>query len=214
MRKHLLSTLEYTEVRKFIIIFYVVGFLGFLIPYTRTLFKAITPLALVLCVVLLGIFHAEYKRKDIFVFLSICVVGFLAELTGVHTGLLFGSYSYGPTLGWQLYETPLVIGVNWLFLVYATTSLTDRFLGKWMSLFLAPALMLVYDSVLEQVAGTMDMWYWQAGVIPWKNFIDWYLIAFLFVGLLKVFKVKVQNRLAPVLLCAQFGFFLLLYFIM
>jgi len=203
------------EVRKFIVIFYIVGLLGFIIPFSRAFFIIITPFALLLNVYLLAIYHEKYTLKNVLIFLAIYILGYSIELAGVKTGLIFGSYTYGNALGIKLFETPLLIGVNWLFLTYTAISITEKLnIKKRLALFVTPALMLVYDVVLEQVAPKMDMWSWQNALVPLKNYIAWYIIAFSFVLLLKAFKIKTSNPLSAILFICQFLFFTALTFLL
>lgn len=199
------------RVKRFIVIFYCVGVLGFIVPFTKSIFIAITPFALLLNTYLLAIYHKKYTIKAVLVFLSIFSLGYTIEVIGVKTGLVFGSYSYDKALGFKLFETPLMIGVNWLFLTYAATTITDNLKwNRWLSLFVAPALMLVYDFVLEMVAPKMDMWTWQNSDVPVRNYIAWYLIALFFVLLIRIFKIDTKNPLSATIFICQFMFFILL----
>ena len=203
------------DVRKFIVIFYSIGLLGFIIPFTKVFFINITPMALLLNTYLIAIYHEKYAVKDVLIFLIIFLSGYLIEVIGVKTGLVFGKYAYGNALGLKLFETPLLIGVNWLFLTYtAIAILNDLKIKKWSVLFMAPLLMLVYDIVLEQVAPKMNMWIWQNSEIPVRNYIAWYFIALCFVLLFTFSKIETKNPLAAILFICQFMFFTLLTFLL
>jgi putative membrane protein len=203
------------EVRKFIIIFYIVGLFGFIIPFTKAFFIIITPFALLLSVYLLAIYHEKYTLKYILVFFLIFISGYCIEVVGVKTGFIFGSYIYGNALGIKLFETPLLIGINWLFLTYTAISITEKLnIKKWLALFVAPTFMLAYDIVLEQVAPKMDMWSWHNSEVPLRNYIAWYIIAFSFVLILKAFRIKTSNPLSAILFICQFLFFTVLTFLL
>jgi len=199
------------DVKKFIVFFYLVGLMGFVIPFTKALFIIITPFALLLNSYLLAVYHSKYSFKEILFFLLIFPLGYFIEVIGVKTGLVFGNYTYGNALGLKLFETPLMIGINWLFLTYTATAITvDLKLNKWLSLIVAPSFMLVYDIVLEQVAPKMNMWSWLNSEVPLRNYTAWYFIALCFVLLFKVFKIETKNPLAMILFISQFVFFTLL----
>ena len=205
------NRLPIREVRKFIVIFYIVGVLGFLIPFTREIFIRITPLALILGVYLLAVYHHKFSFKTVIGFAIVYFFGFGIEAIGVNTGLIFGNYQYGNGLGVKLFETPLMIGVNWLFLTYVSLSIVRQVKVKpIVSLFLAPFLMLVYDLVLEVVAPKMNMWSWESHSVPLKNYIAWYLIGLAFVWLIHRFKIQTKNPLALILFICQFVFFVFL----
>jgi uncharacterized membrane protein len=199
------------EVKKFIVIFYTVGILGFIIPWTHNLFIILTTYALLLSTYLLLLYHENYSKKDILVFSAIAVLGFFVEVLGVNTGLIFGSYKYGEGLGIKLFQTPLLIGVNWLFLTYTALSISDKITkNTYLQLIIAPTLMIVYDMVMEQLAPIMNMWSWAGSSIPMKNYIAWWLLGFLFTGILKRFKINTNNPLALLLFICQFIFFVVL----
>lgn len=199
------------EVKKFLIIFYIVGVTGFLLPYTRNIFIYITPMALLLNVFLLLKYHPIYSVKYVSVVLFLFISGYFIEVAGVNTGVIFGMYNYGNTLGLKLLNTPLIIGINWVFLTYASLSVSSLLIkNSWMQLVVAPAIMVVYDVVMEQVAPRIDMWHWQGNVIPVKNYISWFVIGLFFVSLFKLLKIDTRNPLAVTLLVSQFVFFFLL----
>lgn len=207
------SVLPIAEVRKFILIFYLVAVLGFLIPWTHSVFVAIIPYALLLSVYLLGLYHERYSVKDIVVFFEIALMGFFVEVVGVNTGAVFGRYVYGDALGPKVLDTPLLISLNWLFLTYAAYSVSQRVSGLWfVQVLLTPTLLLLYDLVLEQIAPLMDMWSWENSVVPFKNYLAWWVIGLVFTFSLRFFRVESKNPLALILFFTQFLFFVILFF--
>ncbi len=210
------SITEEGEVKKFFIIFYIVGILGMIIPYTLPLFKVLTPLALLLSFGYLVFFHPTKKDAVAnWIFLFIFFAGFIVEVIGVKTGIIFGGYAYGNGLGLKLWDTPLLIGVNWLFLVYTSACILDKTKwAAWAKVIIASSIMLVYDLILEQVAPKMDMWAWDGNSVPVQNYIAWFTIALFFHSLLKLFKVKLSNPLAVHILVCQFVFFIFLLFLL
>ncbi|MBI9064073.1 MAG: carotenoid biosynthesis protein [Marinilabiliaceae bacterium] len=204
---------NHNTIRAIIIIFYTVGIMGLLAPATNALFLQLIPLALVLSFVTLALFHAnEINRKSVIGFTLIYVVSFLIEAIGVHTGVIFGPYTYGNSLGLKLFHTPLIIGVNWLFLVYTTASVMDTFrMPTPLKIIVASGAMLLYDVILEQMAPKLHMWYWENETIPLQNYIAWFTLALLFHTLLKRMKIKTRNKMALLILVCQFSFFLILF---
>jgi uncharacterized membrane protein len=208
------NKLPFAEVKKFILIFYSVGFLGFLIPWSRNFFVAITPFALLLSIYLLAIYHIKYSKRDIIVFLVIATLGFFIEVIGVNMGVIFGNYCYGGALGIKLFETPLLIALNWLFLTYTACAISEKISNKIViQIFIAPSIMLLYDLILEQLAPLMDMWSWKNSLVPLKNYIAWWIVGFLFVSLIKFSKIETKNPLSVILFISQFVFFALLYLV-
>ena len=196
----------------FLLFFYLVGIVGFIIPSTRQFFSRLTPLALLLSAGFLVWFHQpKFTTKMLLVFGFIFIFSFLAEVTGVKTGLIFGEYIYGKGLGIKLFETPVIIGLNWLILVYCTKIIAETVCSsKLFRLFFASVLMVFYDLALEQAAPLLGMWSWAGGKIPVQNYIAWFLLASLFHLLLQKTKTKFCNKLAIPGLSIQFLFFVIL----
>ena len=140
------------------------------------------------------------------------LVAFVVELIGVKTGTIFGQYYYGDSLGIKLMETPLIIGLNWLMLVYITSSITWKLVRQpFVQITIAALLMVVYDFVLEHVAPRLDMWDWNNDLIPVKNYLAWFILAFIFHVLFRAFKLKTKNSLAIFMFLCQTLFFLILW---
>jgi len=197
----------------FAIFFYSVGLLGLVIPCTFPLFLKLIPFALILSFVALALSHkSKIDTKTISIFFFIYIFAFIAEALGVGTGQIFGHYEYGLGLGIKFLQTPLIIGINWLFLVYTTASITQKLkVPDILKILIASVGMLLYDIVLEQVADKLDMWHWKDGIIPFQNYLAWYVLAVFFHALLKIFRIKIENTFAILILLCQFIFFLFLY---
>lgn len=200
--------------RLFLIIFFGVGVVGFVLPATDDLFQKLVPLNLIVSTIILFLFHQSWKTRHIAVFAGIAISGYLIEVFGVKTGLVFGSYSYGNALGLKILDTPLLIGVNWLILVYCIYILFPRFNQKWFYPFFGSAVLVIFDIIMEPVAIKTDMWSWAIGKIPLQNYAAWYIIATLMLFSLKLFRVNYMNRIAVWLLSIQFVFFVLLGFLL
>lgn len=208
--KHFLH-LHFTKVVGFFVIFYLVGIIGMLLPLTFPLFIKLIPLALLLSSVALVFFHSPFNTKTLVLFILIYLIGFFIESFGVNTGLIFGDYFYGESLGLKAFKTPLIIGLNWLLLIYITASILEN--TNWstpVKVILASSIMLGYDLIIEQIAPRLQMWYWQNEQVPLKNYLAWFFIALFFHTLIRVFGVKIKNKLAPVILVCQILFFLIL----
>lgn len=197
-------------VKLFLVVFYTVGVIGLLLPATHSLFVKMVPGALILSALLLVLFHKDgFKTQLLSLLAIIFLTSFFVEVVGVNTGVVFGNYQYGNALGLQLFNTPLMIGVNWVLLVYLSSSIAMRWFPiGWKSVLIASLMMIAYDLVLEQVAPIIDMWYWHSNVIPLQNYLAWFVLALIFNGLVGYFKVKIHNSLALTVLICQFLFFL------
>ncbi len=190
---------------------YIAGIIGLLLPATQPLFQALTPFNLLLSTAILFSFHGHWN-KAFGLFCGICFfTGYFAEVAGVATGIIFGSYSYGPTLGWQLLEVPLIIGLNWLMLIYSTGVICA---GMRLSLVLkamaASGLMVVLDFFIEPVAVAFNFWQWENNIIPWQNYGAWFVISLGLHLLFYLLPFPKQNRAAKYLYLLQLIFFIIL----
>jgi len=196
-----------------IVLFHVVGLIGFFVPALTPMFLRLVPFHLLL--MLLVVLYNHYRPDEKFwsFFLLIAIGGIVAEWIGVHKNWIFGDYDYGPTLGIKVLDIPLMIGVNWFILVYATGVLMQRSrLRSSLARVITGALLLVLlDLLIEPVAIKFDYWTWVEKVPPLKNYLCWFGVSALFLSVFEGFKFKPQNIVAPVLLGVEFVFFGLLW---
>lgn len=204
------------ELKKFILIFYTVACIGFAVPITRELFIWLTPLALLLNVFLLLVFDQNKNKPTAYITFLICfLVGFGVELIGVNTGILFGNYKYFEGLGFQLVNTPLIIGVNWLLLVYFSRNLIEKFTRSvFLQIVASSFIMVIYDVLLEQVAPLVRFWQFENGEVPLKNYFTWFIVAILLQVIVTLFGLKTENKLAKTLFATQVIFFVCLFLIL
>lgn len=161
-----------------ILIFYTVGIVG-LMSSQRQSFLALSSFNLLLSAVCLWLSYKQMLLKRGFDFLFIGIVGFSAEYIGVHTGILFGNYSYGANLGAKLFDVPLIIAVNWSMLSFVCCSLFVHFSNSpVVKAILSATAMTLLDVLIEPVAVSSDFWSWQNGEIPFWNYCCWWLISF------------------------------------
>jgi bisanhydrobacterioruberin hydratase len=189
---------------------YLAGFVGLQFSATRPLFVALTPFNLWASLAMLLYFHQGYSRGfGVYVFV-VAVGGFLVEVAGVKTGAIFGNYWYGATLGFKVFEVPLVIGANWLLLNYcANVMVQDITKNNWLGAAAAASLMTILDVAIEPVAIHFDFWQWQNNSVPLQNYMGWWLTAFVFSVLFRSSDFNKNNGLAKIIFGLQVGFFLL-----
>ena len=199
------------ELRKFIWIFFTVGILGMGIPWTREFFIRLVPLTLIVCVVVLGMADRTHNRKLYWVSGVIFLAGWLVEVLGVNTGVLFGEYGYSLYMGPALFGTPLVMGLSWLMMLYLTVTVVQGItMHPLYRTVLAAVLMVVFDFLLVPAAIWMKMWFWEGGKVPFNNYIMWFLVSLALASLFPLLKIRIRNRLALTLYVAQMVFFVML----
>ncbi len=192
------------------VLFHLVGLYGFLNTELEGLFIKLVPFHLLLMLGLL-IFSTNDFSQNIKIFAAIIyAAGYLIEVIGVNTGLIFGTYTYGDALGMKVFATPLLIGVNWLILVYCTGVFLNSFSIKSSLIFslIGAFILLGIDFLIEPVAIRFNYWTWFGGEIPLQNYVGWYIFSFLLFFVFRSFHFNKNNKAAIVLLFTQIGFFL------
>ncbi len=195
-----------------VVVTHVVGMVGFVSPW-QELFISLTPFHLLLSAGLL-LANQEDKSKNFwFAVVGVVAAGYLVELLGIQTGVIFGEYSYDRALGPKIGDTPPVIGVNWMMLVVAVAALVSRINTPFVIKAMLGAMVLVgIDYLIEPVAIAYDFWHWHQATVPTHNYLGWLITAFIFFGVyLSVVKNK-SNPLAWILLLMQIIFFGVLNF--
>jgi bisanhydrobacterioruberin hydratase len=191
-------------------VIYLVGIVTALLGHTDALMQ-LTPYNLVFATGLI-LYNAEGMNKVYLKwFLLIAVAGYLIELLGIITGIIFGIYAYGEGLGIKLFDVPLIIGINWAVLVFASAAILNKLkLSIWLKAAIAASMMVAYDILLEPVAIRFDFWNWEGGSIPLQNYIAWWLIAYvMLLGVLRYVK-NLQNKIALYVVLVQSLFFAIL----
>jgi bisanhydrobacterioruberin hydratase len=197
-----------------LIAFYVSGIFGILLHIKTIDFLSLTPLNLLVNMILLLLNHQNGTTKQWILFAIIILAGFCIELIGVNTGLIFGSYTYGKTLGLKLLGTPIIIGVNWLILTYSVVyTFSKNIQNKIILALISATILVLLDFLIEPVATNYDFWSWILIDIPFKNYIAWFIIGFVFTYIINHFKGQSKNNFAPYLLFFQFIFFIIFNFV-
>jgi putative membrane protein len=192
-------------------LFYFFGIIGIAIPASRNLFAMATPLTLLLSLALVLYNHEHWNKPFIYFSIFCGLVGYFSEVVGVTTGLVFGEYSYGQTLGWQILDVPVILSVNWLLLIYTSAAVCSFLFGHFnliLKAAISAALMVSLDFLIEPIAISLDFWSWKYDTIPLQNYLGWFVIAFLLqLVFLNVFNKAEKNRVAIILFGWQIIFF-------
>lgn len=211
MDKRCIPLPDAARARGIVVRFYAVGLLLFLVPWTRQLFIALIPCSLLLAAGFMLVFHRPWNRRTVLWFLFIVLSAFALEWTGVRTGRIFGSYRYGRGLAPLVEGTPLVIGINWLLVVYGAHAAAERLTQRAsLRILYAVALMVAYDAAAEWAAPAMRMWSFAAGYPPLRNFVAWLIAGGCYLGGFEVLGIRTPNAPARFLFAAQWVFLLLI----
>ena len=193
-------------------VLYAVGIVGILLPIHED-FILLTPFNLLVSLALVLWMHPRWDGHTLAFLFIAYFVGFGAELFGVQTGILFGEYTYGEVLGPRIWGTPLMIGVNWVMLGYSAGVIANHLMGQahWLLRGLFAALLMVaLDVLIEPVAIRYGFWSWEGDVVPLRNYLGWFLVAFPLQSLFSFWLAAVRNKVAIALFILQVLFFLIL----
>ena len=145
-------------------------------------FLSTTPYVLSLTLLLLLIKHDLSDKKSKIGLILIFFLGLIVEMLGVNYGFFFGEYSYGANFGPKIYEVPYVIGFNWVLLIIATGSLSDKLIkGKEIyKILFASSLMVLIDLLMELSAPKLDYWEFVISPVPFSNYLWWFIFSICF----------------------------------
>ena len=184
------------------------GFFGILSDQNE-FFLSTTPYVLSLTLLLLILNHDLSDKKSKTGLILIFLFGLIVEILGVNYGLFFGEYSYGANLGPKIYEVPYVIGFNWVLLIIATGSISDKLIkGKEIyKILFGSFLMVLVDLLIEKSAPKLDFWEFLISPVPFSNYLWWFIFSLCFQYIFfKTVKTKEYN-LSSNILVIQFLFF-------
>ena len=194
----------------FLILVYISGSIGFVL--NPTFFSPFTPYTLLLTCFVFLIHSPLADKKFLFAFFSIAFLGFIIEVIGVKTGLIFGKYSYGNGLGYKLFDVPLIISINWAMLICAGTNVVSRiFTNKIAVLSVAALLVTGIDLLIEQVAPKLDFWLFNGGFPSLHNYFGWIGVAFFTSYFFYPTLVKGNRTVSLIILILQIIFFTSLF---
>ncbi len=208
------------------VVMHFTGAMGMLF-WRRDWFLMLTPFNLLVMFFLLIWTLPEKNRKIYALFAGAFSIGVITEMIGVKTGFLFGQYEYGNVLGFKLNGVPILIGINWFIIVYASGMLAlqvrklfnppcgateQRTFSKWFgnSVIIDGAVIATFfDVIMEPAAVRLGFWSWQNGTIPLMNYLSWFLVSVVILFLFRQTALK-NHQFAINLLIIQAIFFLVL----
>jgi len=153
--------------------------------------------------------HDKRNTKFILFFLTVTITGFIAEWVGVHTGVLFGNYRYGNTLGIKLNGIPLIMGINWFLLIYATGTTLQQLIIKqmWLRVLIGATGLVVLDVLIEPIAIKLDYWHWNGPIVPATNYVCWFAISVFLLFMFELCRFTKQSIVGAILMVSQLLFF-------
>lgn len=199
-----------------IVIFHLVGLIGFRVDELIPLFKILVPAHLLLMTFILFFNHKDWNTHFYVFLISVFLFSFSIEAVGTNTGKIFGAYTYLTTLGIKIFNTPLMIGINWLILVYSAGVYIHRLIPsnsastELIKSLMGAAILTIIDFFIEPIAIKFDYWVWQGVEVPTQNYVAWFITAFVFMLVFNKLNFNKSNPIAHILLIVQSLFFVLL----
>lgn len=195
-------------------LFHLTSVVGVAIGY-QDWFISKTPLNLVIIGLLVVINLPIDNARKLVASVLFFSVGMMVEWVGVHSGVLFGEYSYGSNLGLKLDGVPILIGLNWAVLTLITASMSNGLNApKWVKAVLGTALMIFLDLFIEVAAPSLDYWEFANGVAPIQNYVMWFAVGLVLQLSYQYLRITGDLRFSFHLYAAQlvfFGFFYGIY---
>ena len=191
---------------------HICGIIGLISPY-KELFLILTPINLIISTILLFIYQKDFSRQFLVFAALIFLLGYLVELIGVKTGQVFGEYEYGETLGLKIFSIPIIMGLNWLNLIYCVGIVMNKYkINNYLKSCIGAAILTCIDFFLEPVAIKNDFWIWNSTTVPIQNYVAWFVFSFIFLLIFQFLKFNKTNKLAMPFIVIQFLFFFILCF--
>ncbi len=141
------------------------------------------------------------RRKTAIFFAVATLLPLTAELVGTSTGWPFGPYEYTDLLGPKvLGKVPFTIPLSWFYMGFTAYLLASAITGMlrvrrrtFWTLALGAWLLMAWDLALDPAMvrnQVFPFWQWYThGVyfgMPLQNFVGWFLVGFLFMGLSRI----------------------------
>jgi len=189
---------------------YVSGAIGF---YAKPdFFLPFTPFTLLYTCFVFLIYQPLSRSSFMIAFLLIALIGFISEVIGVRTGLVFGHYHYGNTLGYKVLGVPLTISLNWALLATCSILVSSYVVSnKFLLAVFAATIATTIDLLMEQLAPKLDFWRFSDGMAGIHNYIGWFVIAFIAAFVFEKHLVKGNKQISWIILLLQIVFFGTIY---
>lgn len=186
------------------------GIVACVVPAFKPLFQIGTPYHLIIISIIMWYDAKVWSKTMVTALLLSFVVGIVAEAIGVNTGYLFGDYNYTEKLGFKIIGVPLLIGVTWAGMAYASNDIFYKLKAHAVvRAVLAASTMVLFDVVLEQFAILIPLWKWHSDDIPLLNYISWFGVGLLLSLYFQFNKDRIPaNKTARFYLITQLLFFI------
>lgn len=190
-----------------LLVMYGIMGLGY-ISALSTWFVFLTPIMLFITAGMIWVDSKTNNKLGWPIAIVVILAGYLIEIAGVHFPKIFGSYQYGEMLGWKFFETPPIIGIEWLIIVWGSVAMATPFqvhpFLKWL---FAALIGTGLFWAIEPVARHYSLWTWYESTIPFRNYGLRFILLFIFAAFFEKYPLMAKPRLGQTALICQILFF-------
>jgi uncharacterized membrane protein len=187
---------------------HIIWIVGYSLPETTDLFKALSPLLFAISAIVLFSFHKQFNKSFFrFIGVSLFIIIILAVILS-QTGFIYHSFAFGPAIGIQILGVPLIYPLFWINIVYSTGSITRKLqVIRFMKVVIAALMVLIIDLTIEPVAAKLEFWQWQNPGIPFLEYIITTSVSFILLMIFHLSRFRKTNVMAPVYYITALLFF-------
>lgn len=157
---------------------YLAGLIG-IASNIHPAFIQLTPFSLLLSFAIIVFNYPGERRHIVLYSIGTFLWGYGMEVMGVQTGFPFGVYAYGSVFGWKVFDTPLLIGVNWFLVSYGTGVLINYLIpsgDRIIKIITGSYFLVILDIIIEPIAIKYNFWSWDLGHPPVQNYVGWFFV--------------------------------------
>jgi len=196
----------------FLLILYAVGYISIGLEVMPAIVY-LTPVNLLISIAVAIYFDEQDWKTHLSFVIPVFLLGYGIEVIGIQTGAIFGEYAYGDILGFKLWDTPLMIGANWVLVCFSSGYFINSLFPDLLQVLkatLAATSLVILDYIIEPIAIDWGMWTWAAEDVPLQNYLAWWIIGFFMMLIFFHIYKSGKNKVAASLLIIQVIFFGLL----
>lgn len=190
--------MSYVPAVVLLMIIYMTSLVGFTTAHQQAWYLYYTPYFILLNAVLLLLYQKEWSKPTFYFGASALFLGFAVEVIAVQTASLYGSYSFGETLGFKALGVPLVLPIYWLVNALSTACLVHKLPLKnpWILSAFGALLMVLLTGFIHQVAPKLNFWSISSPNGLLRLSLVWFLFGFALQYLFIRLKVSAKNPMA------------------